>query len=493
MERDSGRTDQLLGLAACCLLLGSSGCGAEPHEILFEQAPIVNGTPETGYPEVGVVTSGMGSCTGTLVGVKTVLTAGHCVFPGASYKFVTEGESWYARATRRHPGYTKEPVSNDVALLLLYEQPPVRPASISTRPPAEGQRLTLVGYGITGYGLSDSGTKRSGTNTVASLWDTQIEIIGASGDLSNICSGDSGGPSFAVIDGHEVQVGVHSTGMGCSRAFDMRADVFIDWLEQAAEQDLSLDGEPSPFADLEPPEVALTSPAEGTEARGVVDVVAAAKDNDRVLRVALSIDGGQEDALTEEPFAWTLRDLEPGEHTLTVAAYDQSLNRSEATRRVTILPPWPFGEPCTRDGQCESQVCAEHPAERFCSVTCEVDEDCPERSTCSWHGERQACTQPVPPQGGCSAGARARPHDALSLFGLVVVLSAWRLRHFLGVSPRLPGLLRETGVNPTPRGLRAQLPRRRRSGWVAIAAASTWMQQLPVRGDKRHHNRIKRR
>src|SRR5512143_2845386 len=51
-------------------------------------APIVGGTTTTDFPAVGALLAGadpasaITSCTGTLVGCRTLLTAAHCVCPG---------------------------------------------------------------------------------------------------------------------------------------------------------------------------------------------------------------------------------------------------------------------------------------------------------------------------------------------------------------------------------------------------------------------------
>ncbi|HJL29503.1 MAG TPA: hypothetical protein RMI62_10550, partial [Polyangiaceae bacterium LLY-WYZ-15_(1-7)] len=63
---------------ACLLLVA---CAAEtPETIGSTEAPIINGTRETGFPEVVAVVrvnsrgSIVGLCTGTVIGPRTVLT-----------------------------------------------------------------------------------------------------------------------------------------------------------------------------------------------------------------------------------------------------------------------------------------------------------------------------------------------------------------------------------------------------------------------------------
>ena len=201
---------------------------------------ITDGQPDPGHPGVGKLSSSGAACTATLVGKRTVLTAGHCVQSGATY-FTLGSQRYHANQIIRHPSYGGGN-SNDVALVILSQEPQGVPRSpVATQAPQNGQTITLVGFGKTGEYKSDYGTKRYATNTIYQVSSSIFAFKGS----RNICNGDSGGPTFARYGNQEVVIGVHSTKSGwCGNGGnDMRVDRYVSWIKQSASGDVILQGQ----------------------------------------------------------------------------------------------------------------------------------------------------------------------------------------------------------------------------------------------------------
>lgn len=218
---------------------------------------VVNGQAHAGHPSVGKLLRSSSLCTATLIGSRTVLTAAHCVRDDGQtwHSFVADGVTYSVSKVIPHPEYSDTTYVNDIALALLAASPPIVPSPIAKLPPKVGQELTIVGFGRTKEsGPSDSGIKRLAKNTVSSVAATRITIWGSSEGKGNICNGDSGGPSFAMIAGEELQVGVHSvkfSSCGVGGA-DTRVDAFLPWIEQAAAGDVAIGPQPQPDPDPKP-------------------------------------------------------------------------------------------------------------------------------------------------------------------------------------------------------------------------------------------------
>jgi secreted trypsin-like serine protease len=228
-------------------------------------AIVGGGTPSAegvGRAIVTIVGSRGNFCTGALIAPKLVLTAAHCVQPGAEYKIVEYGPDRQpllqdVKAIAVHPGFNAQAMlahraTADVALLQL-ETPAKGKTPAALGMPAipinVGSRFTIAGIGVTVRGDGKSG----GTIRVAGLIATgkpgtlQIRLVDPVGqgtrDGLGACTGDSGAPAFEDKPGGPVIVGVvsWSTGpngaAGCGGLTGVTPlTLYRDWILQTARQ-----------------------------------------------------------------------------------------------------------------------------------------------------------------------------------------------------------------------------------------------------------------
>ncbi len=170
-------------------------------------------------PRSVVMIDGSGGtfCTGVAIGRDLVLTAAHCVLPGAEYKLVEMDAARQphfldTRAIARHPNFQLQTLlahraTADVALIRMQAPlpAPIRPATIATpsQPPAVGDRYSILGYGLAVRGnASTSGTlRRADLVATGQPGNLQIRLVDPAthGDTAGLgaCTGDSGAPVFA--------------------------------------------------------------------------------------------------------------------------------------------------------------------------------------------------------------------------------------------------------------------------------------------------------
>ncbi len=174
------------------------------------------------------------TCTGVAIARDLVLTAGHCVLPGADYKLMefdaARNPTLRDVATiMRHPQFDLAALlahraTADVALLKLATP---LPGSFAPAPLAAADRTVAVGdpFVVAGYGLATRGDGRSGgTVRTATLVATgqpgtlQLRLFDpkTKGETAGLgaCTGDSGAPVFEARGDRLAVIGVVSWSTG---------------------------------------------------------------------------------------------------------------------------------------------------------------------------------------------------------------------------------------------------------------------------------------
>jgi secreted trypsin-like serine protease len=184
-------------------------------------------------PGVVMLTGSRGTfCSGVALARDLVLTAAHCVLPGADYKLVeldSAGRASLMEIARiaRHPAFDanaalRHRVTADVALLKLAEPAKILPAPLAPAggSVAAGDRFVVAGYGVTTRGEGKTG----GTIRAAALVATgepgtlQIRLVDPAtrGERPGLgaCTGDSGAPVFRDFAGTPAVMGIVSWSTG---------------------------------------------------------------------------------------------------------------------------------------------------------------------------------------------------------------------------------------------------------------------------------------
>ena len=229
------------------------------HAIVGGGAPLAEGI---GRSVVTIVGSRGNFCTGAVIAPKLVLTAAHCVQPGADYKIVEYGADRQpslqdVKTVAVHPGFNMQAMlghraTADVALLQLSAPARGKTPSVLGLPNIPiivGSRFTVAGIGVTVRGDG----KSAGTIRVAGLVATgkpgtlQIRLVDPASqgtrDGLGACTGNSGAPVFEDKESGTVIVGVvsWSTGpngsAGCGGMTGVTPlTLYRDWILQIARQ-----------------------------------------------------------------------------------------------------------------------------------------------------------------------------------------------------------------------------------------------------------------
>jgi hypothetical protein len=192
---------------------------------------MVGGAPPTSEGAgraVVMLTGSHGFCSGVALAHDLVLTAAHCVLPGANYKLV-EFDAARQPALKdlaiiaRHPDFDvnavlRHRVTADVALIKLAAPLRVVPAPLAPAggSVAAGDRFVVAGYGVAVHGDGKTGgTVRAATLVATGQPGTlQIRLAdpATKGERAGLgaCTGDSGAPVYREVRGVLAVIGVVS-------------------------------------------------------------------------------------------------------------------------------------------------------------------------------------------------------------------------------------------------------------------------------------------
>jgi V8-like Glu-specific endopeptidase len=259
----SGRTTVGTLAVLTTLLLSVPGCSPDevwtpPAELYSRGAGIVGGSETSAWPAVGayLIDGGYGGmCTATLVAPDVALTAAHCVdysgsgdlfYVGADINTATGADVHAIDDAIAHPNYNwHQSPYHDVAVLLL-SQPidDVDPMPVNTEPMSQswvGDLFHYVGFGVNDYYQgNNAGIKRE---TDIALYEIYSHEYVHWTQGTNVCSGDSGGPSMVDHGGVWHVAGINSFvgatehgqdachGVGVEMRVDADMDFFDDYFD----------------------------------------------------------------------------------------------------------------------------------------------------------------------------------------------------------------------------------------------------------------------
>jgi secreted trypsin-like serine protease len=232
---------------------------APAYAIVGGGAPSVDGVARS----VATIVGSRGNfCTGALIAPKIVLTAAHCVQPGADYKIVDYGADKQpslqdVKTVAIHPGFNMQTMlahraTADVALLQLDAPAKGKAPAVLGAPniPIQvGSRFTVAGIGVTvrGDGKSGGAIRVAGLIATGKPGTLQIRLVDPVGqgtrDGLGACTGDSGAPVFEDKQTGPAIIGVvsWSTGpngaAGCGGLTGVTPlTLYRDWLVLTARQ-----------------------------------------------------------------------------------------------------------------------------------------------------------------------------------------------------------------------------------------------------------------
>lgn len=194
----------------------------------------------------------LGFCSGSMLTSSIVVTAAHCFAGKPASVVIVYGDSdnpvsVAARSYKVHPAYQPATTSsvpfNDVAIVRLAQAVslPTLPVFLSSAL-VPGQIASIFGYGKDESGVFDGASLRSGEMEISVVTENHINAE-FSGQGSNTCNGDSGGPLIVSSSNGASLIGITSAGSNPScQAND--TSVFTN-LQSAAVVDFLTDNVPN--------------------------------------------------------------------------------------------------------------------------------------------------------------------------------------------------------------------------------------------------------
>ena len=222
---------RLAALLAATAAVAALGLLQRAQAIVGGAAPVA---AEFGRFVVMILGSSGTACTATAIGRDLLLTAAHCVLPGADYKLLGSEVRAAARSQDHQSDRSPSPIRHQAAIQPSRHRRRCRDQTCRAAPPriapallaggneavAVGDSLVVVGYGVTVRGDGRSGgTARAATLVVTGQpGSLQIRLFDPEGKgLSpglGACAGDSGAPVFRTSGATPEVVGVVSWSTG---------------------------------------------------------------------------------------------------------------------------------------------------------------------------------------------------------------------------------------------------------------------------------------
>ncbi len=203
---------------------GNNPCGvigAVPAAVLLPGfTRIFQGTACSGpnSPVVEIeLNQGTSICSGTAIAANALLTAAHCVIGGVTADTVIVGGTTAVPVASTHPNPSYDPnvgEAYDLAVIITAGPlgVPVVPI-LTSRDPGVGEQIVFAGYGGDRDVGGTLGVLRAGANAIATVTPDTVNID-FTGEGSNTCGGDSGGPMLVMQGTEWVIAGVTSRGDG---------------------------------------------------------------------------------------------------------------------------------------------------------------------------------------------------------------------------------------------------------------------------------------